>query len=356
MKKCLIIINRAAGGSKKVSFDKVEKCLGDMYDYTRCTLPDDPDPNPREYDAVAICGGDGTLGSILGKVYDKAIDVWYFPVGTLNDKAKAERYEDSKTTCPSCGGKKTGKQVIVGRCADLPHNSPQKQGRLWGPKNLPNEQGLSYPIECKDFMGTPMWEAQSLPQESPLQTETFVGTPNESGRLFTYVLAAGAFTPIGYTAKVSVKKKLGVLAYIGQVLKEYKPHRIYAKIDCGSKCFEGEFNLIMFVKSPRCFGFKFNKAYDSESNSGHLVAIRSPKHDGMLGKIEMFFPFFKVFFIGMKSERDGKIVFKKIYSATFTHSEDIDYCRDGEKQTLSGGSHQIKFIRSLCNFNVIEKF
>ena len=322
MKKCLIIINRAAGGSKKVSFDKVEKCLGDCYDYTHCTLPDDPDPNPRGYDAVAICGGDGTLGSILGKVYDRAVDVWYFPVGTLNDKAKAERYEDSKTTCPSCGGGKKGKQVIVGRCDDLPH----KQGRLWGP------------------------------QDSPLQAEMSMGALDENSRLFTYVLAAGAFTPIGYTAKVSVKKKLGVLAYLGQVLKEYKPHRIHAKIDCGSKCYEGDFNLIMFVKSPRCFGFKFNKAYDSESNSGHLVAIRSPKHDGLLGKIEMFFPFFRVFFIGMKSERDGKIIFKKIYSATFTHSEDIDYCRDGEKQTLERGTHKIKFIRSLCNFNVIEKF
>ncbi|MDE6059885.1 MAG: hypothetical protein K2G31_00200 [Clostridia bacterium] len=348
MKKCLIIINRAAGGSKKVSFDKVEKCLGDMYDYTRCTLPDDPDPNPRGYDAVAICGGDGTLGSVLGKIYDKAIDVWYFPVGTLNDKAKAERYEDSKTTCPSCGGGKTGKQVIVGRCDDLPHNLPHnlphKQGRLWGPQESPLQTEMS--------MGTPM----QSPQESPSQTEMYVGTPDENSRLFTYVLAAGAFTSIGYTAKVSVKKKLGVLAYLGQVLKEYKPHRIHAQIDCGSKCYEGDFNLIMFVKSPRCFGFKFNKAYDSESNSGHLVAIRSPKHDGLLGKIEMFFPFFRVFFIGMKSERDGKIIFKKIYSATFTHSENTDYCRDGEKQTLSSGSHQIKFIRSLCNFNVIEKF
>lgn len=297
MKNCLIIINHAAGGSRKISFEKVEKYLGDCYSYTRCSLPEDPDPNPRGYDAVAVCGGDGTLGSVLGKVYDKAIDVWYFPVGTLNDKAKAERYEGAKTTCPSCGGMNSGKQVVVGRCDE-----------------------------------------------------------DENRRLFTYVLACGAFTPIGYTAKVSVKKKLGVLAYIGQVLREYKSHRINAKIDCGSKCYEGEFNLIMFVKSPRCFGFKFNRDYDSESNSGHLVAIRSPKHDGLLGKIEMFFPFFKVFFLGMKKERDGKIIFRKIYSAAFTHSNDIDYCRDGEKQTIASGTHTIKFIRSFCNFNVIEKF
>lgn len=295
MKSCLIIINHAAGGSKRISFGKVENCLGDQYTYTRCALPEDADPDPRAFDAVAVCGGDGTLGSVLSKVYDRAMDVWYFPVGTLNDKAKAERYEDAKTSCPSCGGAKAGKQVVVGRFGDKEN-------------------------------------------------------------LFTYVLACGAFTPIGYTAKVEIKQKIGVLAYIGKVLKEYRIHRIPAKIDCGSKRYEGEFNLIMFLKSPRCFGFKFNKAYDSGSNSGHLVAIRSPKHNGLLGLIEMFFPFFRVFFLGMKKEMDGKIIFKKIYSATISSDSDINYCRDGEMQTVKGGELQVRFIRTLCNFSVIEKF
>ncbi len=296
MKKCLIILNKSAGGSKKVSFEKVEACLGDCYDYTRCTLPDDPDPNPCGYDAVAVCGGDGTLGSVLSRVYDRSVDVWYFPVGTLNDKAKAERYENAVTKCPSCGGESSGKQIILGRCS----NGEQK--------------------------------------------------------LFTYVFACGAFTPIGYTAKIETKQKLGVLAYISRVLKEYKVHRIQARIDCGAECYEGEFALIMFVKSPRCFGFDFNRAFDADSTSGHLVAIRSPKHDGLLGKIEMFFPFFRTFFMGLKKEKDGKIIFKKVYSATLTHKDDTDYCRDGEKHFVKSGYHKITFIRTMCNFNVIEKF
>lgn len=296
MKSCLIIINKSAGGSKKVSFEKVEKCLGDGYEYTRCALPDCPDPDPCKYDAVAVCGGDGTLGSVLSKVYDKAIDVWYFPVGTLNDKAKAQRYEAALTKCPSCGGANSGKQIVLGKCS------------------------------------------------------------NGEISMFTYVFACGAFTPIGYTAKVEVKKRIGVLAYIGKVLKEYQVHRINAKIDCGAKCYEGEFALIMFVKSPRCFGFDFNRAFDAESNSGHLVAIRSPKHDGLLGKIEMFFPFFRTFFLGLGKEKNGKIIFRRVYSATITHSEDVDYCRDGERHFVSKGEHKIKFIRTLCNFNVIEKF
>jgi len=296
MKSCLIIINKSAGGSSKVSFEKVERCLGDEYKYTRCAIPDNPDPNPEGYDAVAVCGGDGTLGSVLSKIYDKPIDVWYFPACTLNDKAKAERYLAAKTSCPTCGGAPKGKQIVIGKCGDI------------------------------------------------------------QDHIFAYVFAAGAFTPIGYTAKVENKKKHGVLAYIGQVMREYKVHRINATIDCGGKSYSGEFALIMFVKSPRCFGFNFNKAFDEESMSGHLLAIRSPKHDGLLGKIEMFAPFFRAFFLGLKKERDGKIIFRQAYSATVTHDAAVHYCRDGEKHTVDSGEHKIKFIRSLCNFSVIEKF
>ncbi|MCM1306706.1 MAG: hypothetical protein NC303_05360 [Firmicutes bacterium] len=292
----MIIINKSAGGSSKISFEKVENCLGDGYEYTRLAIPDCPDPDPAGYDAVAVCGGDGTLSSILSKVYDKPIDLWYFPVGTLNDRAKAERYLHSKTSCPSCGGAPKGKQVVFGRFTD------------------------------------------------------------NAERIFAYVFAAGAFTPIGYTAKVEKKKKLGSLAYVGQIFKEYKVHRMNAKIDSSAGSYEGEFSLIMFLKSPRCFGFNFNKAFDEESTSGHLLAIRSPKHDGLIGKIEMFFPFFRAFFIGLKKERGGKIIFKRVYSATVRHEGEVVYCRDGEKQAVDGGEFKIKFIRSLCNFNVIEKF
>ena len=113
----------------------------------------------------------------------------------------------------------------------------------------------------------------------------------------------------------------------------------------------------MLVKSPRCFGFPFNKAFDAESTSGHLVAIRAPKHKGFLGYIEMFFPFFRVFFIGLKKEKTkGKIVFEKTYSTKLTLSQDIDFCRDGEKQTLGEGTYKISFKKSVCNFSVIEKF
>ena len=170
------------------------------------------------------------------------------------------------------------------------------------------------------------------------------------------MLAAGSFTPIGYLAKPSTKKKIGALAYILEVVKQYRVHRISASISCGGKRYKGEFTLIMFVKSPRCFGFNFNRAFDPESISGHLVAIRSPKGRGLLGLVELFFPFFRVFFLGLKKERDGNIIFKRIYSARVEHLSETIYCRDGEKQVVKEGALDISFARSTCNFSAIEKF
>lgn len=309
MKRCLIIINKNAGTSKKINFEKVEKCLGNGYAYTKKTLPDDEISEMKDFEAVAVCGGDGTLGSVLEKVCKQPIDLFYFPVGTLNDKAKAQRYEKHKSVCPSCSDcKSSAKPVVYGLCEKISSDEHYET------------------VEC-------------------------------DGDVFAYVFAAGSFTPIGYTSEVKNKQKFGILAYVSQILKEYKPHRIVAKIQNGKRVHEGEFTLIMFLKSPRCFGFRFNKAFEQDGTSGHLLAVRSPKHQGLLGKIEMFFPFFRAFFIGLKKEKTkGKIIFEKTYSTCLSLKSDVDFCKDGEKQTVSDGTYKVSFKRSLCNFTVIEKF
>lgn len=366
MKKCLIIINNAAGKSNKVSFEKVEKCLGDNFCYSRFTLPDDGEYCLDGFDAVAVCGGDGTLGSLLEKAYDKRIEVFYFPSGTLNDRAKSKRYEHAKAPCPACSdGHTRGKPVVVGSFANVAASSfgdsrPQPQTDFGAQFAFDLTNG-----EVADvFAPSPSSRNVNMPRKNSPQTRANVSknaasdySVEEAERgIFSYVLAAGSFTPIGYAANVRLKKKLGVLAYVFHILKQYKIHRIPAKIRCGTKTYEGDFTLVMALKSPRCFGFRFNKAFDPESISGHLVAIRSPKHGGLLGLIEMFFPFFRVFFLGLKKEREGKIIFKQIYSCDIQQFEDVAYCRDGEKYVSPKGVLKINFVRSTCDFSVIEKF
>ncbi len=308
MEKCLIIINNIAGKSDKISFEKVEKCLGKNFVYTHFALPEDGEYSLDGYDAVAVCGGDGTLGAMLGKAYTRDIDVYYFPAGTLNDRAKSKRYDHAKSPCPACDGGVTRKSPVV----------------------LGKFRGVETPAPSKD------------------------GESEEN--VFSYVLAAGSFTPIGYIANIGLKKKLGVFAYILQVLKEYRVHRIPAVIDCGDAKYEGDFTLIMALKSPRCFGFRFNRDFDPESESGHLIAIRSPKRGGIFGIVSMFFPFFKVFFMGLRKERDGKIIFKRIRSCKISHGEKTTYCRDGDRYDAPKGELEICFEKSRCNFIVIDKY
>ncbi len=285
MKNCLIIVNHQAGKCERCSVEKVEKAIGER-DFTICHLPFARNYNPLDFDEVAVCGGDGSLQIIMQQIFNLDKTLYYFPCGTLNDKAKAEKYAHS---------------------ADTPH--PVTIGKV-------------------------------------------------DDKIFTYVYATGAFTEIGYTAKQEIKKKYGTLAYILKVVKAYRIHRIRAKITMpceGGKTtdFVGEFNLIMFIKSPRCFGFHFNKAYSNNDEGGHLLLIRSPKHNGIVGLFEMFFPFFKTFFLGLKEEREGNIIFKHVKSATMHLYNPTSFCVDGEKVENSDTS-VVSFEKTKCKLKIIN--
>lgn len=123
--------------------------------------------------------------------------------------------------------------------------------------------------------------------------------------------------------------------------------------NCVTREFQGEFNLIMFIKSPRCFGFHFNKLYDEQDEGGHLLLIPSPKHDGLLGKVEMFFPFFKVFFIGPRKESEDGIIFKRIKSARVSLPHNTTFCVDGERRDHVGDLN-LSFEKTTCKLKIID--
>ena len=168
--------------------------------------------------------------------------------------------------------------------------------------------------------------------------EILVGTVG--GQVFTYVAACGTFTPIGYTAKVERKKKLKSVAYLLEVLKEYKVHNIHAKLSIDGEIHEDDYTLIMILKSPRCFKFKFNHLYDNAKPTGHILLIKSPGKNNLWNKIRIFFPFFRAFFIGFWHEVNRKGMTFKQFGKVKLHLESpTDFDVDGEKKVLEGDNN-----------------
>lgn len=171
--------------------------------------------------------------------------------------------------------------------------------------------------------------------------------------MFAYVLAGGIFSPIGYETKNEHKKRFKIFAYLSRVLKEYKIHRINAKITLTEdRILHDEYTLIMVINSRRCFGFPFNKIYHHNDGRAQLLLIKAPTSDGLWGKIKVFFPLFRAFFIGFRSDYDKEnLKFLTIDQAFLELESETEFTVDGEKLTLSGGNY-LKILRQKLNLVV----
>ena len=174
----------------------------------------------------------------------------------------------------------------------------------------------------------------TLNEASAMGNITTVGKVN--GESFSYVCACGTFTEIGYTAKNKHKKVWKSVAYLPQILKQYRCHEIAAKLNVDGKVYDDSYTLLMVIKSHRCFGFNFNPSYKNKKQL-YLLAIKSQGKDCLKNRAKMFFPFFRVFFCGVArpvcKQNWFLIPFEKL---TIELKEAQDFCLDGEKRTLSG--------------------
>ncbi|MCH5159707.1 MAG: hypothetical protein J1F66_02525 [Clostridiales bacterium] len=165
------------------------------------------------------------------------------------------------------------------------------------------------------------------------QTLTTVGKVN--GESFSYVCACGSFTEIGYSAKNNRKKRWKSIAYLPQILKQYKCHEIAATLEIDGKVLEeNTYTLLMVIKSHRCFGFNFNPSY-KKNKKLYLLAIKSVGKDSIKNRAKMFFPFFRVFFCGISHPMSRKCWFLLPFDRLkMTLKDQQDFCMDGEKRQL----------------------
>ena len=162
---------------------------------------------------------------------------------------------------------------------------------------------------------------------------TSVGVANNT--LFSYVAATGSFTEIGYSANTRSKKRFKSAAYLPQVLRFYKSHQIHAKINVDGQHYEDDYTLIMVLKSHRCFGFNFNKAY-KQNKCLYLLAIKSFGKDNIVNRVKMFFPFFKVFFMGANPGVNKNWLLVPFSQLTVELDEPQNFCVDGELRRFDG--------------------
>jgi len=289
--KCKLIINKLSGNSCKVaSLEEIDTILREKYQEIDTKFIDsDHDIKMSEevdgYDALAVCGGDGTLNSAINAISKKNMELVYIPCGTLNDAARSLRLAKKLSK-----DNRRIRRVDMGQIGDT---------------------------------------------------------------MFAYVLAGGIFTPIGYRTKNEHKKRFKALAYLSKIFKEYKIHRIRAKITLTEgRILDDEYTLIMVINSRRCFGFRFNKLYRHNDGRAQLLLIKAPSSDGFWGKVKVFFPLFRAFFMGFRSDYDKEnLKFLTIDQAFLELADQTEFTVDGEKIELDGGNY-IKILRQKLNLVV----
>ena len=269
MKRTLIVINDMSGNSDLADVNAIRFACAknDYVEELRLCAPDQ-DYEVAGFDKLIVCGGDGTINNAVNKCKDKEIDIFYFPFGTLNEKA-----------------------------------------------NSYSEEGLKKVKRLKAM-----------------------GMANNN--LFSYVLAAGSFTEIGYRAKSSAKKRFKALAYVMKVISAYKVFNMEAEVITDNKTYYGNYTLLMVIDSNRCFGFDFNKAYKPDDKCMYLLTIKSPGKNNFFGKVRMFFPFFRTFFIGFRKEYHSKrIDFLPVKNVEINLHDEQVFCVDGERREYEGFLH-----------------
>jgi len=154
-------------------------------------------------------------------------------------------------------------------------------------------------------------------------------------KIFSYVLATGTFTPLGYAVDTGFKQRCKSFAYVANAFRQLKVWRVNARIDCDGERYDGQYSLLMALDSPQCFGLHFNKLFCPNDKKMHLLLVKAPRFNGFFGLAEMFFSFFRAFFIGFKKPyASKKMIFREFSELTVETDKEYDFCADGEKWTM----------------------
>jgi len=179
-----------------------------------------------------------------------------------------------------------------------------------------------------------------------------VGAIND--RFFAYVCATGTLCDIGYIVDSKLKKRLKKLAYIVTAIKRFQNNVIKSKIRVGDKEYNGEYALIMVLKSSYVAGRNVSKQkFCYDSGQARLILICAPS--GIFARIKLFFRYFRVFVLRVNPKKNYKYIhYVETDNININFDSPVVFCVDGEKYVSAEKENNIKIYQKRLNIKVLK--
>lgn len=293
--KCIFIYNPISGRGKIFRYlSYIESRLHEVYetvDLYASKSASDVINKVQEastiYDAIIFSGGDGTFNDVCSGI-------------------------------SSCGRRPTLGYIPMGTANDIAHN-------------------LKIPCNVKKDLDIIVGQNKAYHD---------VGKVND--QYFMYILAIGAGSASSYTTNQDVKKILGRLAYVREVLKEFNnSNLIDAKLIDGVNVIKKEVPLMLIMNSHNVGGMRVNPYTSLNDGSFDIFMVNNGKQKG---RINIIFTFLV-----------GIFGFRKKPATTYRCSEfdveiknDDSWCVDGEKGP--SGSVHVQNIHNHLTIFVPKKY
>lgn len=237
--------------------------------------------NAEKYHTYVVVGGDGTFSEVIQGIAGREIQpvVGYVPTGTTNDFAK---------------------------CCNIP-------------------------VDIKDAVDV------ILAGREAERSALFV-----NGEVAVYVVAAGMLTSSSYTAKQSVKRKVGRIAYYFEAFFRDKCRwGTYLRI-ITDKVHDARFNIVVCIHGLYLGGLHINSAYEQNADKFGLAMIKKGK--GPIAFIRALWHTGKAIIKKMDKVKQNKYIVVEWVDKV--KIEDLNNCtvwnKDGEKGPVGSIEIEIK--------------
>ena len=221
------------------------------------------------YDVILFSGGDGTFNRVLQGIGERDVQLGYLPGGTTNDVARS----------------------------------------------------LGIPRSVKGALKVIL-----AGHEARLDVMRINGT-----RYAMYNVAAGAFTRTTYITPQSAKKKLGILAYAFECLKNEMDFKVFPlRINCDGVCEESHAVLIFVLNGRSVASFHINRSGSMQDGRLELVVIKQAERPGFFRRIGAYFSLASLFLFGVKVKKKD-ILYLRGRHITVSTDDGVVWDLDGEE-------------------------